>query len=259
MAAPYAQSSVQIQVNGELVSKPYVDMTCSVMSSFGVPVAASRDVYTIAAPLSYTGCDYAIEPDASAASYFWALAAISQGIVRVDGLDFASLQGDVGFVRVLQQMGCEVRTGHGFIEVEGKPLHGIDVDMNHISDTVQSIAPVALFASSPTRIRGVAHNRHKETDRIGDLARELRRFGSQIDENEDGLTIHPISRESLSASPRIELQTYNDHRMAMGLSLIGLVIPKVVILDPRCTTKTFPEYFEVLGHLIQQLPQYEFT
>jgi 3-phosphoshikimate 1-carboxyvinyltransferase len=254
MAAPYAQSPVKIQVQGELVSKPYVDMTCSVMDSFGVTVTRDGDTYAIPAPTSYSGRSYRIEPDASAASYFWAAAALTGGCVRVDGLDFDSLQGDVGFAKVLEQMGCTVRTEVGFIEVEGGPLRGIDIDMNMISDTVQTLAPVALFASGPTRIRGVAHNRHKETDRIGDLARELRRFGSQIDEHEDGLTIHPIDRSR--SWENVALETYRDHRMAMGLSLIGLVIPHVFILDPRCTSKTFPEYFEVLGRLIRQSPTY---
>jgi len=132
-------------------------------------------------------------------------------------------------------------------------MHGIDVDMNAISDTVQSLAPAALFANGPTRIRGVAHNRHKETDRIGDLATELRKVGAQVDEHDDGLTIHPLTLRSAT------LDTYHDHRMAMSLALIGLKVPGIRILDPQCTTKTFPKYFEVLGELIQQNPNYEFA
>lgn len=251
MAAPYAKSPIAIQVTGELVSKPYVDMTAEVMKSFGVEVQSlSADNYQIDAPQSYTGCNYAIEPDASAASYFWAAAAITGGTVRVEGLSRNALQGDVGIVEVLRQMGCEVVYGEDFIEVTGRPLKGIDIDMNSISDTVQTLAPVALFADGPTRIRGVAHNRHKETDRIGDLAKELRKVGGVVDEHEDGLTIHPRPLHAAT------LETYHDHRMAMSFALLSLRVPGVAILDPRCTTKTFPRYFEVLGELIGQKPDY---
>ncbi|MCE3014937.1 MAG: 3-phosphoshikimate 1-carboxyvinyltransferase [Pirellula sp.] len=254
MASPYADSPIEIEVVGELVSKPYVSMTAMVMKSFGLAVETLSDSrYRIAAPECYRGCSYAIEPDASAATYFWAAAAITEGRVRVEGLDFDAMQGDVGFVRVLEKMGCEVSHGRGFIEVTGRPMHGIDVDMNAISDTVQSLAPAALFANGPTRIRGVAHNRHKETDRIGDLATELRKVGAQVDEHDDGLTIHPLTLRSAT------LDTYHDHRMAMSLALIGLKVPGIRILDPQCTTKTFPKYFEVLGELIQQNPNYEFA
>jgi 3-phosphoshikimate 1-carboxyvinyltransferase len=253
MASPYADSPIEIEVVGELVSKPYVSMTAMVMKSFGLAVDTISDSkYRIAAPECYRGCTYAIEPDASAATYFWATAAITEGRVRIDGLDFEAMQGDVGFVKVLEKMGCEVHHGRGFIEVAGRPMHGVDVDMNAISDTVQSLAPVALFAQGPTRIRGVAHNRHKETDRIGDLATELRKVGAKVDEHDDGLTIHPGTLKSAT------LDTYHDHRMAMSLALIGLKVPGIRILDPQCTTKTFPTYFEVLGELIHQNPCYEF-
>lgn len=253
MVAPYADSPIEIEVVGELVSKPYVSMTAMVMQSFGVCVETTAESnYRIVAPECYRGCAYAIEPDASAATYFWAAAAITGGRVRVEGLGFEAMQGDVGFVRVLEKMGCEVHQGRNYIEVIGLPMHGIDIDMNAISDTVQSLAPVALFAHGPTRVRGVAHNRHKETDRIGDLATELRKVGAKVDEHDDGLTIHPLTLNSAT------LDTYHDHRMAMSLALIGLKVPGIRILDPQCTTKTFPTYFEVLGELIQQNPCYEF-
>ncbi len=256
MAAPYARAPIEIQVTGELVSKPYVEMTAAVMKSFGVAVEtiATEDTshphYKIDAPTTYKGCEYAIEPDASAASYFWGAAAMTGGRVRVQGLSRDALQGDVEFVDVLVRMGCEATYGVDFIEVTGKPLKGIDVDMNAISDTVQTLAPIAMFAEGPTRIRGVAHNRHKETDRIGDLARELRKVGATVTEHEDGLTIEP-GRYHAS-----ELETYHDHRMAMSFTLLGLRIPGITILDPRCTNKTFPHYFEVMGKLIGQEPRY---
>ncbi|XZE33303.1 3-phosphoshikimate 1-carboxyvinyltransferase [Pirellulaceae bacterium SH501] len=256
MAAPYAREPIEIQVTGELVSKPYVEMTAAVMKSFGVSVEtittqdSTQPHYKINAPTSYQGCDYAIEPDASAASYFWGAAAVTGGRVRVQGLTRDALQGDVGFVDVLVRMGCEAICGDDFIEVTGKPLKGIDIDMNAISDTVQTLAPVAMFAEGPTRIRGVAHNRHKETDRIGDLAKELRKVGAKVTEHEDGLTIEPGLYHGA------ELETYHDHRMAMSFALLGLRVPGITILDPRCTNKTFPRYFEVMGKLIGQEPNY---
>ncbi|XZE20147.1 3-phosphoshikimate 1-carboxyvinyltransferase [Pirellulaceae bacterium SH449] len=262
MAAPYAASEVQIAVDGELVSRPYVDMTIAVMREFGVEVEERDAQFRVPAPRMYCGREYRIEPDASAASYFFGIAALTKGTVRVEGLDFQSLQGDVQFARVLERMGCSVRSETGYIEVTGGELKGIDVDMNAISDTVQTLAPIALFAKGPTRVRGVAHNRHKETDRIGDLARELRKFGTRIDEHDDGLTVHPIDPiESQTVllertGGPICIDTYRDHRMAMGLGILGLVLPNILIRDPRCTTKTFPKYFETVAALVGQLPQY---
>jgi 3-phosphoshikimate 1-carboxyvinyltransferase len=242
MAAPYAQTSVELQIEGELVSKPYISMTSAVMKSFGCKVTATSDRgYSIHAPQRYRGCDYAIEPDASAASYFWAAAAITGGRARVEGLSKDALQGDVGFVEVLRQMGSRVEYGPNWIKVTGRAARGIDVDMNAISDTVQTLAAVALFADGPTRVRGVAHNRHKETDRIGDLATELRKLGAGVDEHEDGLTIHPVQLRPA------EIETYNDHRMAMSLGLVGLRQEGVWILNPKCTEKTFPNYFEAMA------------
>ncbi len=255
MASPYATKPVVIRVVGDLVSKPYVDMTAAVMKSFGVELRVTQGSrgleYVVDSPQSYKGCDYAIEPDASAASYFLGAAAITGGSMRIDGLSFDALQGDVQFARVLEKMGCRVSSGVDFIEVSGRASRGIDIDMNSISDTVQTLAAVALFADGPTRVRGVAHNRHKETDRIGDLACELRRLGAEVDEHEDGLTIHPSSLKG------VDLKTYRDHRMAMSLSLVGLVVPGVRILDPKCTEKTYPEFFEDMGGVLGQKPKYE--
>ncbi len=181
MAAPYADSRVEILVDAALVSQPYVRMTLEVMSAFGVVVSSpGLQRFVIEAPCTYQSCRYAIEPDASAASYFWAAAAISGGQVSVQGLNRASLQGDVRFCDCLQQMGCEVQWGQQQVTVTGAPLCGIDVDMNDISDTVQTLSAVALFASGPTTIRGVAHIRHKETDRIADLAREIRKLALKL-------------------------------------------------------------------------------
>ena len=248
MAAPYAADDVELAVSGELVSKPYVLMTLRLMQDFGALVEAKLDLSGMRIPARqvYSGRTYGIEPDASAASYFWAAAAITGGEVTVEGLTWASLQGDVRFALCLEKMGCRVTHDAGGITVSGRAEQGIDVDMNAISDTVQTLAAVALFANGPTTIRGVSHIRHKETDRIGDLARELRKLGATVDELPDGLRIVPLTSELLRGA---EIETYHDHRMAMSLALAGLRIPCVVILDPGCTAKTYPHYFDDLARL----------
>lgn len=245
MVSPFAASDVTITIVGPQVSRPYVEMTQQVMEQFGVNADLRNDArqVTVASGQRYQGREFDIEPDASAASYFWAAAAISGGEVRVSGLSRKSLQGDVRFCDCLEKMGCDVRYDDDGIVVRGSVLRGIDVDMNEISDTVQTLAAVALFAGSPTRIRGVAHNRHKETDRIGDLATELRRLGAEVDEHEDGLSVMPRQLQGA------DIETYDDHRMAMSLSLVGLRVPGVRILNPDCTSKTYPAFFEDLGKL----------
>jgi len=262
-AANSATEVMQISVQGELVSRPYVEMTAEVMRAFGAEVnlveqGQDRSLVVAVGRGGYQAASYAIEPDASAASYFWAAAAITGGCVTVEGLSRDAMQGDVGFCRVLEQMGCEVQYGEQSICVNGGQLRGVDVEMNHISDTVQSLAVVALFAKGATRVRGVAHNRFKETDRIGDLACELRKLGAEIEEHEDGLTIHPVSMapignphhgEPKEDDSEVVLETYHDHRMAMSLSLVGLRLARVRILDPACTGKTYPEFFADLEAL----------
>jgi 3-phosphoshikimate 1-carboxyvinyltransferase len=245
MAAPCAEGDVDLAVQGELVSQPYIHATLRVMRSFGVAAPATDlSRIKITGGRTYLSSRYAIEPDASAASYFWAAAAITGGEVTIEGLTKDSLQGDVEFVQCLAQMGCRVECSPGGTTVSGRAERGIDVDMNAISDTVQTLAVVALFADGSTTIRNVAHIRHKETDRIGDLARELRQFGAAVDELPDGLRISPPS--GLHGAI---VETYNDHRMAMSLALAGLRIPGVTILNPSCTAKTYPKYFDDLARL----------
>ncbi len=245
MAAPCARESVEIEVEGTLVSVPYVAMTQAVMRSFGVETKAAKDFSAIEVPHygAYRACDYAIEPDASAASYFWAAAAVTGGKVTVTGLSRVSLQGDVGFVDCLEQMGCEVRYQADSVTVTGGKLHGIDVDMNAISDTVQTLSVVALFAEGTTKILNVPHIRHKETDRITAVATELRKFGAEVVEHDDGLEITP------GPFTPAAIDTYNDHRMAMSFAIAGLVHQGVVINDPGCTAKTYPQFFEDLRAL----------
>ena len=246
MAAPCAQQDVEIVVRGPLVSRPYVDMTLAVMRSFGAKVEEPQPGRFLVPSTGYQAQTYGIEPDASAASYFFGAAAITGGQVTVEGLSQQSLQGDVAFCECLRQMGCRVEYGPGWITVSGQAQQGIDVDMNAISDTVPTLAAVALAAQGPTRIRGVAHMRLKETDRIAALAAELRKLGAQVEELPDGLVIHPGPLRGA------EIETYNDHRMAMSLALVGLVTPGVVIRNPGCTVKTYPGFFDDLARITQK-------
>jgi 3-phosphoshikimate 1-carboxyvinyltransferase len=242
MAAPLAEGTVEIHVEGELVSRPYVEMTAAVMQAFGVACHVNADFnrFAIEAGQQYRVCDYTIEPDASAASYFWGAAAICGGTVKVTGLNRHSIQGDVQFAACLARMGCGVLFADDGISVTGPATRAVELVMSDISDTVQTMAAVALFLPATTIIRGVAHNRVKETDRIGNLATELRKLGAVVDELPDGLAIHP---GPLRAA---QIETYDDHRMAMSLSLVGLRQPGVIILEPECVSKTYPNFYEDL-------------
>lgn len=246
LAAPYARRDVEVEVIGDLVSKPYVDMTLAGMKDFGVEVW--RDGYErfrVRAGQGYKGRVYDVEPDASNASYFFAAAALTGGRVRVMRLNLASAQGDVHFVDALERMGCRVEAGQDFIEVRGpERLRGIEVDMNAMPDLAQTLAALAPFAEGSTTIRNVGSMRIKETDRIAAAVTELRKLGVQAVELPDGLVIHPAER-LLPAT----IDTYDDHRMAMSFALVGLKVEGVVINDPGCVSKTFPGYFEKLEEL----------
>ncbi len=243
MMAPAAKNDLTIRVVGELVSRPYIDMTLEVMRSFGAIIEEPEANQFLIKSTGYAGRTYDIEPDASAASYFFAAAAITQGKVTVQGLHRNALQGDIGFVDALVEMGCEAEWSEDSITLIGKPLNGIDIDMNTISDTAQTLACVAPFASEPTRIRNVAHNRVKETDRIQAVVDELQRAGINAEEHEDGMTIHPGTPQPAT------IHTYDDHRMAMSFALLGLKSSGIRIADPGCTSKTYPAYFEDLERL----------
>ncbi len=269
MVAPFARGQVILTIEGPLVSRPYVDMTRNMLKSWDLPVlepqgnewrflghakecqAESASAHKQALVFR-EGFDprrenwlreYTIEPDASAASYFFAAAAITGGRVTVLGIPENSLQGDTAFADVLADMGCRVERCSAGITVHGRALRGIDVDMNAISDTVMTLAAVACFAEGPTTIRNVAHIRHKETDRLAALATELRRLGAGVEESADGLKITPATLHGDC------VETYNDHRMAMSLSLIGLRVPGVVIRNPACVAKTYPDFFTDLQRL----------
>jgi 3-phosphoshikimate 1-carboxyvinyltransferase len=246
MVAPYARSVVEIEVVTELNSKPYVDMTLSIMKDFGVEVEHQTYERFIVHPASYLPItNYSIESDASAASYFFAAPAICGGTIHVENISRESKQGDIAFLDILQQMGCTVKEGENFIEVTGaNTLMGVDTDMRDISDTAQTLAAIAPFASSPTRIRGIASARVKETDRVHATCTELLRLGVRVEEHEDGMTIYPCDKLQPAT-----IQTYNDHRMAMAFSLIGLRVDEIVIENPSCVSKTFPNFFDVLDTL----------
>ena len=248
LAAPYASGDVEIIAEGTLVSKPYVEMTINLMRDFGADAESCNSVMRVRAGRHYQPRDYTIECDASAASYFFAAAAVTGGRVRVVGLSAASLQGDVRFVHALAQMGCRVSegstdTGLPYIEVHGGPLRGIEIDMADISDVSLTLAAVAVFAEGATRICNVEHMRRKETDRIAALAAELRRIGQQVEELPDGLVIHPRPVEPAA------VDTYDDHRMAMSFAVVGLRAPGIIIRNPSCVSKTFPDFFSKLAEL----------
>jgi 3-phosphoshikimate 1-carboxyvinyltransferase len=251
LAAPFAPRETVVVFDENLVSRPYLDMTEAMLRAWGLEVRFAERTRSFRVPgrqaARLSSCE--IEPDASAASYFFAAAALAGGEVTVLGLPPHSLQGDVRFVQVLEQMGCEALHEPAGITVRGGRLRGIDVDMNGISDTVMTLAAVACFAEGPTTIRNVGHIRHKETDRLAALAAELRGLGAGVEEFADGLTITPGRLHGA------EVETYDDHRMAMSLALVGLRVPGVVIKNPGCVAKTYPGFFADLERLREDSPQ----
>lgn len=241
MAAPLAEGDMEIQIMGELVSKPYIDITLAMMKDFGVTVENQNyQTFIVKGNQSYISPKrYLVEGDASSASYFLAAGAI-KGNVKVTGIGKNSIQGDRLFADVLEKMGAKITWGEDFIQAEQAPLHGVDMDMNHIPDAAMTIATTALFAEGETVIRNIYNWRVKETDRLSAMATELRKIGAEVEEGEDFIRIQPLALAQFQAA---EIATYNDHRMAMCFSLIALSNTPVTILDPKCTAKTFPTYF----------------
>jgi 3-phosphoshikimate 1-carboxyvinyltransferase len=251
MVAPYAEDCVEIEITTTLNSKPYVDMTLAVMHDFGVDVEREGYKAFHIEPARYARREvYTLESDASAAACFFAAPAICGGSVRVDNISRRSVQGDIRFLEILTEMGCTVTETENAITVIGhSSLAGVDVDLRDLPDTAQTLAAIAPFADSPTRIRGIASARVKESDRIRATCAELTRLGVRVDEHEDGMTIYPCTTFSPSSQHPVTVQTYNDHRMAMAFSLIGLRVDGVQIENPGCVSKTFPHYFDVLEKL----------
>jgi 3-phosphoshikimate 1-carboxyvinyltransferase len=240
MALPLAGKDSTIEVEGDLISKPYVEITLNVMQRFGIPVKrdAWRAFHVPARPYTSPGKIF-VEGDASSASYFLAAGALGGGPVRVEGVGRGSIQGDVRFTEVLERMGAKVSMGEDWIEVTGgKKLKPIRMDLNHIPDAAMTAAVLALFADGPSTIRNVASWRVKETDRLAAMATELRKLGAEVEEGEDSLKIVPGKLK-----PGVAIDTYDDHRMAMSFSLVALGGVPVRINDPQCVAKTFPDYF----------------
>ena len=242
MAAPYAATPVALRVDGR-EEWPYIGITVAVMRSFGVEVEATSDHFSVE-PTAYAPQDYEVEPDASAASYFMAAAAVTRGRVKIPGLGSASTQGDLRFAEVLRDMGCGVEISRDSVVLEGPSrLRGVDVDMNAFSDTMMTLAAIAPFAEGPTTIRNVGHTRLQETDRLSAIATELHRLGVSTQQTPTSIRIIPGKVRSA------EVRTYGDHRMAMAFAVTGLVVGGIKILDPGCVTKTFPGFFGRLDGL----------
>ena len=244
LVAPYAKNEMEIEVVGNR-EMPYIDITLAVMEAFGVQVINEGYKYfRIEGGQQYQPRVYHIEPDASNASYFFAAAALTGGCVTIQHLRLDSIQGDVRFVQILEQMGCQVTVSDAGITVTGpRQLKGIDVDMKAISDTSLTLAAIAPFADSKVTIRNIEHTRWQETDRIHAMVTELRKLGIPVVEHQDGLEISPAPITPTA------IDTYQDHRVAMAFSLIGLKARGIRINDPECVSKTFPNYFEVLEEL----------
>ncbi|GHF93243.1 3-phosphoshikimate 1-carboxyvinyltransferase [Thalassotalea marina] len=243
MITPLLGNDTEIHIDGELVSKPYIDITLNIMERFGVYVENNNyQSFNVKGGQSYQAVErYMVEGDASSASYFLAAGAIKGGEITVHGVGKLSVQGDKHFADVLEKMGAEVIWHDESITVIGKPLTAVDMDMNHIPDAAMTIATTALFAKGTTSIRNIYNWRVKETDRLAAMATELRKVGAEVIEGEDFITVTPPS-EIVHA----EIDTYNDHRVAMCFSLVALSDTPVTINDPKCTAKTFPDYFDKL-------------
>lgn len=246
MVAPLLHSDTNIEIEGELVSKPYIDITLDIMARFGVTVQNNHyQSFTVKGNQSYQAVEkYMVEGDASSASYFLAAGAIKGGEITVHGVGKLSVQGDKYFADVLEKMGAEVIWHDESITVIGKPLTGVDMDMNHIPDAAMTIATTALFAQGTTTIRNIYNWRVKETDRLTAMATELRKVGATVEEGEDYISITPAAVLKYA-----EIDTYNDHRVAMCFSLVALSDTPVTINDPKCTAKTFPDYFDKLSQV----------
>ncbi|MDD9179454.1 MULTISPECIES: 3-phosphoshikimate 1-carboxyvinyltransferase [Aliivibrio] len=246
MAAPLSTQETTINIIGDLVSKPYIDITLDIMATFGVEIE-NQNYKTFVVPANQTYVapgDFLVEGDASSASYFLAAAAIKGGSVKVTGIGKKSIQGDVQFADALAAMGADIEWGDDYVIARKGELKAVDMDFNHIPDAAMTIATTALFAEGTTSIRNVYNWRVKETDRLAAMATELRKVGAEVEEGEDYITITPPTSLKHAA-----IDTYDDHRMAMCFSLVALSDTPVTINDPGCTSKTFPDYFEKLKEL----------
>jgi len=239
LAAPYAKRPTSIRVKGKTSSLPYIDMTLHVMRSFGAIFDdVDMKLFRIDHNQHYIGHDFTIEGDASAATYFAAAAAITGGKISIPHLSRESLQGDVKFFDILSDMGCSVTTSDNTIEIQGGLLRGIEIDMNQIPDCVPALAVVAAFSEGPTTIYNIAHLQYKETNRLTAIARELTKLGARVEVADDTMVIHPKQLHGT------EIETYNDHRIAMAFAIAGLRINGITIKNPGCVKKSFPDFWK---------------
>ena len=249
LVAPYAAHPAVLEVAGEILSKPYVHMTLAVMESFGIQVQANSDLNHFEIPVGkYLPREYPIEGDASSASYFWAAAAVTGGRVTVANVPECSLQGDAELVEILAKMGCRVEKSAAGITVIGpEELTGIEVDMDNCPDVVPTLAVVAARAQGRTVISNIAHLRIKECDRLHVMATELAKLGVVVDERPDSLIIDGQGRGA--ALRGAEIETHEDHRIAMSFAVAGLFVPGVVVLGEECVGKSFPNFWEKFTEL----------
>jgi 3-phosphoshikimate 1-carboxyvinyltransferase len=248
LIGPSLPDGLRLELTSTLVSRPYVEMTAAVMAAFGIEGVDVGRTHVHVTPHRYATTRFDVEPDASSASYPLAVAAVRTGRVEVGGLGDRSLQGDARFADLVGAMGCTVERRADATVVsraDGTSLRGIDVDMADVSDLVPTVAAVALFAETPTRISGVGFIRGKESDRIGDLARELGALGGAVEETDDGLVVHP-SRELLHSAA---LGTHHDHRLAMAFGVVGTVVAGIEVGDPDVVTKSWPGFWQMLDEL----------
>lgn len=243
LVAPCAREGLELEVEGELVSAPYLDITLDIMAAFGVQ--SQRDGYRcfcIPPGQRYRGRDYRVEPDASSASYFFAAAAVTGGRVRVEGLGAGSAQGDLGLLDVLERMGCTVTRSAHAIELRGPPqLRGVDADFSMMGDVATTLLAIAPFASGPVTARGIAQTHYEECDRPLAAATELQRLGIEVEQSWDCITVYP------GTPHQARIETYDDHRMAMSFAITGLRVPGLEISNPTCVAKTFPGFFATLA------------
>jgi 3-phosphoshikimate 1-carboxyvinyltransferase len=244
LIGPLAPLGVEIAITGDLVSRPYVDLTLDVQAAFGIShFRRGYKYFQIPGGQAYQSREYTIDADASSASYFWAAAALTGGRVTIANVNMETSQGDVDFVLVLARMGCRIDSYLDGLTVQGGPLTGIEVDMSTMPDLVPTLAVVAAFAQGETVITGVGHLRHKESDRLAAVVTELRKMGVDAQETEDGLRI-------MGGAPHgADIDTYQDHRIAMSFAVAGLKTPGIVIKDPDCVAKSLPEFWEFFERL----------
>lgn len=249
LVAPYAAQAASLAVKGDVLSKPYVAMTLSVMADFGIDVTCNEEFTSFSIPQgSYSAMEYKIEGDASNASYFWAAAAVTGGRITVSNVPVPSLQGDALLVPLFARMGCEItRNGNGITLQGGERLEGITVDMGDMPDVVPTLAVVAAFAHGETKIYNIEHLRIKECDRLTATLTELAKMGAKVEEGQDYMIIHGDGGKSLHGA---EIETYNDHRMAMSFAVAGLRVPGVKIQGEGCVAKSFPDFWERFGTLL---------